>query len=247
MEERKSFLREAIEWPDVCITASQFVHDIFEANGATRPIHVTPYGHDLKWRNRYRGKKPSDVIRFGFVGQCSESKGLHVLMEAARLLRERQSTDFRVVVYGNLNKSPAYGERIEQLANGLPNVEFAGTYRHENSADVYANIDVLVTPSLWYDFPLVIHEAFATETPVIATNLAGMAEAVDDGVNGLLFSRGDASDLAEKMARVLHEEELLPALKRAAPQVKSVREEVDGLLNLYANALSRKATTASVG
>ena len=236
MEDRKRFLREALEWPDACITASRFVHDIFVVGGTARPIHVTPYGHDLKWTQRYNGKTPSDIVRFGFVGQCSESKGLHVLMEAARLLRDRQNRDFRVVVYGSLKKHPSYGKRIRALASGLPNIELAGTYRHENSADVYANIDVLVTPSLWYDFPLVIHEAFATSTPVIATNLGGMAEAVSDGVNGLLFERGDAGDLAEKMARVLHEDALLPKLIGGVPKVKTIREEVDGLLSLYAEA-----------
>ena len=245
MEDRKAFLREALELPDACITASEFVRQVFVANGTTRPIQVTPYGHDLEWTQRYRGKTPSDVIRFGFVGQCSEPKGLHVLIQAARLLRERQDRDFRIVVYGNLNKSPSYGERVQVLASGLPNIEFAGTYRHENSADVYSNIDVLVVPSLWYDFPLVIHEAFATKTPVIATNLAGMAEAVSDGVDGLLFERGSAGDLAEKMARVLREDRLLSEFRSSVPVVKTVREEVDGLLSTYASVSYRDAVMAS--
>jgi glycosyltransferase involved in cell wall biosynthesis len=245
MDHRKTFLREALEWPEFCITASEFVRGVFNACGVTRPIHVTPYGHDLKWTARYKGKEPSEVLRFGFVGQCSESKGLHVLIQAARLLRERQGRDFRVVVYGNLDKSPSYGEWIRVLAEDLPNVEFAGTYRHENSAEVYANIDALVVPSLWYDFPLVIHEAFATKTPVLATNLGGMAESVSDGRSGLLFRRGDAADLAAKMERLLHDEALLARLQSGVPNVKSIREEVDGLLALYRQASCRESRAFS--
>ncbi|MEZ5361614.1 MAG: glycosyltransferase family 4 protein [Bryobacterales bacterium] len=237
MTDRKAFLREALTWPDVCITASKFVRDVFANAGATRPIHVMPYGHELEWLDRYTGKTPSDVVRFGFVGQISESKGVHVLLQAARLLHERRPGSFKVIIYGNLDKSASYKARVLELAKGLPEIEFAGVYHRENSGDVYGSFDILTVPSLWYDFPLVIHEAFATKTPVLATDLGGMAEAVADGVNGLRFPRGDSAALAERMERILDEETLLEKLSSATPTVRTVTDEVDELLSLYGGAL----------
>jgi glycosyltransferase involved in cell wall biosynthesis len=90
-----------------------------------------------------------------------------------------------------------------------------------------------VVPSLWYDFPLIIHEAFATKTPVIATNLGGMAEAVTHGVDGLLFERGDAADLAGQINRVLEEPGLLEHLREGIPPVKTIAEEVNELESIY--------------
>ena len=238
MADRKALLSEALTWPNVCITASEFVRSVFVNAGATRPIHVMPYGHELQWLDRYDGKTRSDVIRFGFVGQISKSKGVHVLLEAARMLHERRPGGFKVVIYGNLDKDEAYKRRVLAIAEGLPEIEFAGVYRREDSAAVYASFDALAVPSLWYDFPLVMHEAFATKTPVLATDLGGMAETVSHEVNGLLFPRGDSTALARCMERILDEEFLLPALAARTPRVRTVEEEVDELLKLYDDALA---------
>ncbi len=115
----------------------------------------------------------------------------------------------------------------------MDNVEFPGIYLHQDSAAIFAGIDVLVVPSIWYDFPLIIYEAFATNTPVLATNLGGMAESVTHDVNGLLFERGDVSGLAMHMRRMLEERDLLDRLKAGIPGVKTVKEELDELEWIY--------------
>jgi glycosyltransferase involved in cell wall biosynthesis len=86
---------------------------------------------------------------------------------------------------------------------------------------------------VWYDFPLIIYEAFATKTPVIATDLGGMAEAIQHGATGLLFERGDAGDLARQLRRVIEEPGLLDSMKRQIPPVKTIAEEVNELEAIY--------------
>jgi glycosyltransferase involved in cell wall biosynthesis len=233
MAERKAFLRQALSWPDVRTTASPFVRDIYAAGGIEAPIKVQPYGHDLDWLDGYVGKTPSDVLRIGFIGQIIESKGVHLLLKAARSLQAGLEGKFTLFIYGNLQKTPAYGDQLRTMAANLANVQFPGTYAHDQSGAVFANIDVLVVPSLWYDFPLVIYEAFATGTPVIATNLGGMAEAVSNEVSGLLFERGDADDLTRQLRRVLEEPGLLERLQAGVPPVKTIEEEVTELETIY--------------
>jgi glycosyltransferase involved in cell wall biosynthesis len=59
----------------------------------------------------------------------------------------------------------------------------------------------LVVPSIWYEtFGLVVVEAFAAGTPVIASRIGVLPGLVEDGATGLLFEPGDAQDLARKMA-----------------------------------------------
>ena len=148
-------------------------------------------------------------------------------------LKKRMAEKVNFLIYGNLHKHSEYARRLESLAEGVDNIKFCGTYPREMSADVYSKMDVLVVPSLWYDFPLIIHEAFATKTPVIASNLGGMAEAVTHEVNGLLFERGNVSDLVLQIQRVVDEPDLIQKLKYGIPLVRSIHEDVNELEKIY--------------
>lgn len=233
MAERKSMLKRALTLPDYRITASNFVWEVFAANEVDVPIAVQPYGHDLGWLSSYTGKSKSDVLRLGYIGQIIESKGVHLILQALARLPKTHLERLSLVIYGNVNHTPSYGQQIRNLADGLSCVTFGGTYQHAESARIFSDIDVLLVPSLWFDFPLIIFEAFATQTPVIATNLGGMAEAVSMDVNGLLFERGDADDLAWQIRRLLDEPKLLKQLQLGVPKVRTVKEEVDMLENKY--------------
>jgi glycosyltransferase involved in cell wall biosynthesis len=89
---------------------------------------------------------------------------------------------------------------------------------------VLSDIDVLVVPSIWYDFPLVIPSAFATRTPVVATDLPGMNEWVRPDSGGLLFERGNWRDLAARIRQLLETPALLASLRARLPPVKSMRD-----------------------
>jgi glycosyltransferase involved in cell wall biosynthesis len=233
MADRKTFLHAMISLPDRRLTASNFVREMFVANDVTVPIELHPYGHDLAWLEGDSGKTPSDVVRIGFIGQIIQHKGLHLLLEAAQRVYDQVGNVFQIRIYGNLKQQLAYSEQLHALASALPNVEFCGTYPREQSGVVFAGLDVLVVPSLWYDFPLVIYEAFAAKTPVIATDLGGMAEAVRHDVDGLLFSRGDVDDLARQLLRIVTEQGLLPRLRKGISPVKTVAQEIAELEAIY--------------
>jgi glycosyltransferase involved in cell wall biosynthesis len=230
---RKSTLKSALTLPDYRVTASNFVRDIYISNGVQAPIAVEPYGHDLGWLSSYTGKSQTEVLRLGFIGQIIRPKGVHLILEALALLPPEHLKRLSLIIYGNMKHMPPYGRQIQELAAPFPMVTFGKTYPHAESARVFSDIDVLLVPSLWFDFPLIIYEAFATQTPVIATNLGGMAEAVSNGVNGLLFERGDPKDLAQKIKLILDTRGLLENLRQGVPKVRTVQEEADTLEQRY--------------
>ncbi len=233
MKERKARLKHALTLPDRVITASNFVKNVFVENDVTAPITVQPYGHDLSWLKTYQGKLKADKIRFGYVGQIIEAKGVHLILEALSELPPNLQDTFLLVIYGNLEHTPAYGKKLKELAARFSNISFAGTYQHAESAHVFTGIDVLLVPSIWYDFPLIIHEAFATGTPVVATRLGGMAEVITHENNGLLFERGNVKDLASQLVRLVEEPGLFKRLQQNLPVVKSIQEEVFELEAIY--------------
>jgi glycosyltransferase involved in cell wall biosynthesis len=240
MQKRKQYLSQAITWPEVRITASSFVRNIFLTNNIRAPIDILPYGHDLSWLNAEVEKTSSEFLRIGFIGQITHFKGVHLLIEAINLLNQADREKIVLSIFGDVKHSIDYANRLYALAGDRKNIKFCGTYPHDQSAEIFCQLDVLVVPSIWYDFPLVIHEAFATKTPVVATNLGEMAEVIKHGENGLLFERGNANALMQQLKRFIVEPQLLNKLKLGISPVLQIADHVDQLESMYHDLTQHK-------
>ena len=99
----------------------------------------------------------------------------------------------------------------------LRSIDIRGRVSGESLWAELHDADVLCAPSLSGEsFGMVLTEAFAAGTPVIASNIAGYSDVVSDGVDGLLVPPGDPQRLAEELQRVHHEPERLAAMGEAA-------------------------------
>jgi len=235
MASRRNVLGSLLELPEVLIAPSRFLADMYAANGVRRPIRVIPYGHDLDWAKVVAPRPEKTRLAVGYVGRLAESKGVHVLVEALRSLRE---APIDLSIFGDTAQEPAYTRRLELLSAGLP-VRFCGRFDREHLAEVYGQLDLLVVPSLWHENnPLVIQEAFAARRPVIASRLGGMAEFVVHEQNGLLFEPGNVESLAQALRRVLADRDLLRRWSSGISRVKPIQEEVILLETIYADLKS---------
>jgi glycosyltransferase involved in cell wall biosynthesis len=196
-------------------------------------------GHDLSWLVNLPEKVSSSRIRFGYIGQISPNKGLHVLIEAFNSGALPQKAQLNI--FGDHTKNPEYTCQLERLAAGSEeSISFRGGFSHERLGYVLAEIDILVVPSTWHENnPRVIQESFASRTPVIASDVGGIAEFVQPDLNGLLFQRGSVDDLARQMNRVTEEPGLLERLRSGIPPVKTIEEEVKELETIYREVLYR--------
>ncbi len=153
---------------------------------------------------RKEWKIPAQAPVLGFVGQLDERKGLGVLLSAFELIRQRLP-EARLVLAG---EGPLR-EMIESAARERgweENVVLAGFV--DDVAAVMQAIDVLVLPSYWEGFGIVIIEAMACGRPVITTNLSSMPEIVEDGRTGYLIPPGEAQALAEHALTLLQDRAL---------------------------------------
>jgi len=232
-QQRREFLLGALNRADAIIAPSRFLGEmyiqwgvdpkkvIFSRQGRTFP-HLTA---DML------SKKPASHLRVGYIGQLTEIKGVHVLLEAVRSLPEAPLT---LQLYGDATKFPAYVQRLQRIIGDDQRVRIEPPFHQSRLSQVFQELDVIVVPSLWYEnSPNVILEAFAHRTPVIASNLGGMAELVQHAHNGLLFQPGSPRSLAEQFQRILVEPSLLPALAGSIQPVKTVDEEIDELESIY--------------
>ena len=236
---RRTILHQALYQADRVLIASESARKIFQNNGFSMPIEVVHYGHDLSWLKAYPGKRPNDTVRLGFIGQIAAMKGPQLLIETYR--KANSNGHAQLFIYGNLDKDSHFGQYLRSLAEGRSDIEFRGTYPHAESGRIFSELDVLVVPSLWHDYPLIINEAFATQTPVIASNFGGMSEFVQHDVNGLLFERGSAEDLATQLNRVIMEPGLVERLRRGIPRVKSMAEAVSEMLGVYDELIRKQS------
>ena len=125
-------------------------------------------------------------------------------------------------------------------------ITFHGRYDHDRLAEVHAHLDVLVVPSVWQEaYGLTVREAFLSRTPVIGSDIAGIAEGIRDEVNGLLFETGNARALASRLERLIADPALGPRLAAAAPPVKTDAQEAEEMEWRYRQVLSGRGKTVA--
>jgi phosphatidyl-myo-inositol alpha-mannosyltransferase len=155
---------------------------------------------------------PSDELRILFVGRPEERKGLPILLAAFGALAEHGAC--RLTVIGAERE-----DVLRYLADPelLRCVDVHGRVSGEELWSALHGADVLCAPSLSGEsFGMVLTEAFAAGTPVIASNIAGYSDVVTDGVDGLLVPPGDPQRLAEELQRVQHDPQRLREMGAAA-------------------------------
>jgi len=232
VQARMDFLRETLNRVDAIISPSQFLRQMFIQVGiAAERIIFSRQGRDFDLTPEKLVKMPADHLRVGYMGQIAPHKGVHVLFEAVRQL---PGAALEVRAYGDVTPFPDYTSRLRQMARRDPRLRLAGVYDRTEVSRVLQGLDVVVVPSVWYEnSPNTILEAFAHRTPVIVSDLGGMAELVEDGVNGLRFVPGDAASLSAKLVQLIDSPELLSKLREGIGPVKSVAEEMAELLRIY--------------
>ena len=233
-QDRLDVLAQSLQQVDRIVTASQFLRTLFIRYGVSpERIQQSSYGLDTAWASSFQTKSPSPRLRVGYIGQILPAKGPDLLIRAIRSLPA--DTPIEAQIYGDLSKDPRYSETLLEQARPDLRISFRGTFDNSQMGRVLSDIDVLVVPSIWYDFPLVIPSAFATKTPVVATNLPGMNELVRSEVDGLLFERRDWQGLAARIRQLVEDPGLMARLRSRILPVKTLAEYTAQSVTTYAS------------
>ena len=210
-----------------CFLARTFAQAGFRAEGEIEILKAGYPGPCFPPRRR----DPTRPLRVGYVGGIYFSKGVHVLVRAFRHLR---CDPVELAIHGHLDWFPEYVAELRRAAEGSP-IRFAGPFDPGAVDAVLSDLDLLVLPSVWYEnMPITIHEAHRHGIPVVVTQLGGMAEAVEHGVTGLTFPRGDELALAKAIRSLAREPALYDRLAENRPRVLTLEEVADRLEQLYA-------------
>jgi rhamnosyl/mannosyltransferase len=196
------FLRALFKRAEAVITISQeFANRKFPE--FKKKMHFIPTGVDLA---RFKKTPLPTKERVTFVGRLEHSsswKGVEQLLQAFVLVLKQRSHAILEIVGGG-DALDYYRTRARDLGIA-ESVVFTGALIGQSLVEAYKRSSVVVLPSTSdaEAFSIVLVEAMASGRPIIATNIGGNPQVVEEGKNGLLVPPSDPASLAEAIGRVL--------------------------------------------
>jgi len=175
------------------------------------------------------------------VSRLIERKGLQLLLPALARLKQ-DGVQFRLLVAGDGPLRAALEAQTADL--GLAEcTEFLGLQSRDELPDIYRQADVFCLPSLSEGMANVVLEALATGLPIVASDVPGMAELVEEGANGFVVEAGRSDALVEPLRTLLCDEGMrrrLGEASRRRSELFTWREMAQRYLSLYDDIRQRR-------
>ena len=172
-------------------------------------IRIIPNGVDL---DKFRGYERDNDFRRNyaadnekivfFVGRLVNEKGAHILLDAMpRILA--YFSEVKLVITG---KGPQMDFLRDKAASmGIKDkVYFTGYISDDNLSRLYMCVDVAVFPSLYEPFGIVVLESMVAGVPVVVSDVGGIGEIVEHGIDGMKAYPGNPGSLADSILEILH-------------------------------------------
>ena len=179
--------------------------------------------------------------RLLFVGRLAGVKGLPMLLDAVARVKETHP-GVRLAVAGDGPDRQRLVDQAKRLGIEA-NVEFLGYRSQAQVRELLQRTDVFVMGSFAEGVPVVLMEALAAGVPVVATQIAGIPELVEPGVNGLLVPPGDAGSLAAAIGKLVAD----PALRAEFGRNGRVKVAAEFNIHREAARLGAILTSALAG
>ena len=225
-----NYMRKKTSKLSTVISPSKFLMDYHLQNKFFKNSKrfVVPNGTILKDDSKIR---EGSATEFLFLGQIVEHKGPQIAIEAIKKIKSR---DVKLHVIGR----GSYLDKLKKIIGHDDRIIIHGFVKDEDLPKIFDKCSYAIFPSIWYEnYPLVIYEVMSKGIPVIASDIGGIPEMVQDNFNGFLFSPGNVNSLAEIITKVIGDKNiLLPLSKNSIStskkfnlefQINSIREIID--------------------
>jgi glycosyltransferase involved in cell wall biosynthesis len=232
----RHMLCEKVREASFVVAISAYNRDLIvrDCGGRVPEVTVIHCGVDTELFRPCAGRGGVSRLRIVCVGTLHEVKGQRVLVEACRLLRN-EGVELECRLVGAGEDASTLVRLIGDL--GLDDaIRMDGAVTRPQLVELLREVDVLAAPSVptargkREGIPVVLMEAMAAGVPVVASNVSGIPELVEDGSTGLLVPPGDARALADALRRVHDEPDLARRLATRA------REKVERDFDLEKSA-----------
>jgi glycosyltransferase involved in cell wall biosynthesis len=232
--------REMLDITEKFVVLTQWAFEAVAANGAPREklvLNRLGMSHHKIAAKPGPDERPTRApIQVGCMGRFDMGKGLGDIVRAVTSLPRDASLRLELRGPVRTEVERAYVRALRALSGGDPRIEFAPAVAPSEALDALAAYDVLCCPSLFLEGgPTVAIEAQAVGTPVIGSRIGGLAEIVQDGINGRLVPPRDWRALAGVLAAIVRDSAgTVDRWRLALPKVRTMDEIAADYEKLYA-------------
>ena len=221
-----------MELSDRIVLVCQWLYDAFVLNGVPESKLVLSR-HGVATPQKPKERSIHSPIRIGFLGRWQETKGVQILAQALQ-----QIPNARVELVIHATHADQHGmanrEKVLRIAETDSRIHIKPTLDRSHISDAIAQFDLLAVPSQWLETgPLVVLESFAAGTPVIGSDLGGIAELVRHGIDGWLVPAKDVKAWANAIAYLSENPKTIAQLKQSIQPVKTRQTVAAEMLELY--------------
>jgi glycosyltransferase involved in cell wall biosynthesis len=226
------------------VAVCNWVYDLLLLNGVPAPkVSISRQGvssapHQTTAPLIFSIEEESREMRVAFVGRLDATKGLHVLIDAFRIIT---TLNISLHVYGIVQSSAndEYRNKMLALSSGDRRITFHDPIPPSEVVARLRHYDLLAVPSQWMETgPMVVLEAFAAGIPVLGWNLGGISEIVRHRVDGLLIDPGPVTRWADTLRRLTKDTKLRTQLKAGVRPPRTGLDVAREMFALYNSILA---------
>lgn len=223
---------QLVELSNRIVVVCQWLYDAFVLNGVPESQLVLSR-HGVASLAKPIQKSANSPIRIGFLGRWQETKGVQILAQA---LQQIPNVPVELVIHATHadQHGSANREKVVAIAQNDSRIQIKSPLERSQISDAIAQFDLLAVPSQWMETgPLVVLESFAVGTPVIGSDLGGIAELVKHGIDGWLVPAKDVTEWAKAIAFLVDNPSTIAQLKQNIQPVKTRSTVAAEMFELY--------------
>jgi glycosyltransferase involved in cell wall biosynthesis len=200
----RKYEKDALSWADAITVVSREAFDYYSNLGFN--VHQIPNGIDFSVIHLQENRKFEKQIIF--AGRLSKEKGIKTLIEICKQL----PSEIHLLIIGDGPEK----ENIKKIELENTNIHYLGTKNHKETVSLIKGSDVLIQPSFSEGISSTILEAMACKTTVIASNIGGNPELIQDEKSGILIEPTNHEIFCKKIIKLMSDESLRDKLSSLA-------------------------------
>jgi glycosyltransferase involved in cell wall biosynthesis len=249
---RHGSVRALLEEVDHVVAVCEWVRQVLLRNGVPEgKITLCRQGISIKAESTNQKSNFSvsefqlsafkNVLRLCFFGRLDPTKGVHILLQALRLMPQ---APLRLDIFGIAQGEAGrrYEQELKRLSANDSRIAFLPPVPPDKVVGTLAGYDLLAVPSQWLETgPLVVLEAFAARVPVLGSRLGGIAELVRDGIDGILVEPDSVPAWAAALQNAATNLNFLNQMKANIRSPRTMTAVADEMLALYESSTIQEA------
>lgn len=245
VEVRQAAFFSLMDEVDQVVALCGWVQDLLVRNGvAAGKIRVSRHGLAQSMNRQGRPASGDEAqLKLVFLGRLDPTKGPHLVIKALQAI---PAAPIQFDLYGITQgeSGERYGQYLKDLAANDPRITFFPPVPGEQVVSLLQGYDLLVVPSQCLETgPLVVLEAFAAGVPVLGSNLGGIAEWVQNGLNGYLVEPDSTEAWREALQTLALNRTLVTKVTGAIQPPRLMSNVAEDMLSLYQSLCFKESAT----